>query len=184
MRKVSDSNSKLVSPSSIEQGEFDLSKFKEHIARLESVIEKADESERSLLAALDARKSIYYLHNAIFETRQEIRSNASGRQRRELGERLFFSTAVGGTNIARGCELVVAGFHKFDNPSETFRLVSSASTAYIVGSSLWTADNLQGKFREEVLRRRLARSAVPSVHARLLKDLESLENMENRMRIY
>ncbi|NJL70489.1 MAG: hypothetical protein HC888_02170 [Candidatus Competibacteraceae bacterium] len=157
--------------------------FDEHRQRLEHLISAAEPSEKELLKALDVRCSVYQLHNAIFDTRNDARLLSKRTARKDLAERLFFSSIVGGTNIARGSQLAVAGFRYYDSPKNAFRLVASASTVFIGGSGVWTADNIQGKIREELLDERLKASRL-SVHAKLLTDLENLQRMEDQMSVY
>lgn len=159
------------------------SNFDLHRKSLEDLVASASLSDKQLLTALDARRSIYSAHNEIFDRRHEFRTNAKVRARNELKERLFFSSIVGGTNIARGAQLAVAGFHYSDSPKDAFKLVAAASTVYIAGSGVWTADNIQGKVREELLKKKLS-SANLSVHATLAKDLEQLDLMESQINIY
>ncbi|MBX9685385.1 MAG: hypothetical protein K2X27_01710, partial [Candidatus Obscuribacterales bacterium] len=123
------------------------------------------------------------LHNAIFDGRDETRSLAKLKSKNELRERLFFSAIVGGTNIARGAQLAVAGFHFNDSPKDNFRLVASASTGYIAGSGVWTLDNIQGKVREELTKKKM-NAAKLSVHAKLLDELDDLEQMQEQMSIF
>jgi hypothetical protein len=168
----------------VEAHDVSLAKLDQHCKYFGQVIAKADDADKRLLQALNARRSVYNLHNAILLARGEWRSDLRLRSRRDLAERLFFSTVVGGTNIARGSQLALAGFHYFDSPPDTFRLVASASTAYIAGTGMWTVDNLQGKFREELIQRKLKKATKLSVHARLLEDLEQLKMMEDQMSLY
>jgi len=157
--------------------------FDSHRQKLQELIATTSESDKQLLKALDARGSIYTLHNLICDGRNELRTDSKIRAKRELTERLVFSTVVGGTNIARGSQLAVAGFHFYDSPKDAFKLVASASTVFITGSSVWTADNIQGKVREELLKKKLAGTKL-SVHANLIDDLNNLEQMEDQMSIY
>jgi hypothetical protein len=94
---------------------------------------------------------------------------------------MFYSTIVGGTQAARGTQLAVAGFKYFDESRKAFPLVAAASTTYIAGSGVWSLDNIQGKIREEVARRK---STTTSVHAKLLEDMDDLENMDDQMSIF
>jgi len=160
------------------QEQFDL-----HRARFEQAVSEAPPSERSLLKAIDARNTIYKLHNEMLDARDHDRSVLRHKSKRDLAERLFFSTIVGGTNIARGSQLVVAGFHYGDMPKENFKLVASASTVFIAGSGVWMADNIQSKVREKLLERRI-RVGKLSVHGRLLSDLEDLQQMEDQISVY
>ncbi len=154
-----------------------------HRAKFEQVVSAAPPSEKSLLAALDARSTIYRLHNEMLDARDHDRAALKRRTRRDLAERLFFSTIVGGSNIARGTQLVVAGFHYADVPTTNFKLVASASTVFIAGSGVWTADNIQGKVREELLERKIKAGKL-SVHGKLLQNLEDLEEMEDQISVY
>ena len=157
--------------------------FDAHRARFEELVSTAPPSEASLLTAIDARNTIYKLHNEMLDARDLDRASLKERSKRDLAERLFFSSIVGGTNIARGAQLAVAGFHYGDAPQTTFKLVASAATAYIVGTGVWTADNIQSKVREELRERKIKRSKL-SVHGKLLRDLEDLEQMEDQMSVY
>lgn len=160
-----------------------LDQFEQHRQLLERLSSGADPAEKLLLKALDTRRSVYQLHNAILNARSDARLIAKRTARRDLAERLFFSSIVGGTNIARGTQLAIAGFHYYDSSKDVFRLVASASTAFIAGSGVWTVDNLQGKIREELLNKRL-KTAKLSVHAKLATDLENLQLMEDQMSVY
>lgn len=151
--------------------------------RLEHLIQTADPSEKELLVALGARSTVYTLHSTIFDSRHAIRQNERQRAHKDLKERMFFSTIVGGTQIARGAQLAVAGFEYPDDKQTLFKLAASASTAYIVGTGVWTLDNVQSKIREEATRRRLHKAKM-SVHANLLTDLDTLDDMDNQMSIY
>lgn len=167
---------------------FDLSdstqdKFDQHRAKFEKLISAAPDSELSLLKALDARNTIYKLHNEMLDSRDLDRAAAKKKSRRDMLERMIFSSIVGGTNIARGSQLMVAGFHYANVPKTNFKLVASASTAFIAGSSVWTIDNVQGKVREEMLERRIKRGKL-SVHGKLIQDLENLEEMEDQISVY
>lgn len=166
----------------LKASDISLARLDHHCQRLEQAIAKAEDAD--MLQALEARRSVYNLHNAILITRSKWRSDSRSRSRRELAERLFFSSAVGGTNIARGCQLALAGFRYFDSPPNTFRLVASASTGYIAGTGIWTIDNVQGKLREELIKRKLKKASKLSVHGRLLEDLDQLDMMEDQMSLY
>jgi hypothetical protein len=154
-----------------------------HCLSLQRLIATANPADVQLLNALQVRRAIYARHHEILDSRQEVRAGIKDWSRRELTERLIFSSIVGGTNIARGAQLSVAGFHYYDSPKDSFKLVASASTAYIVGSGVWTADNIQGKLREELLKKKLS-AAKLSMHAKLLTDLRDLELMEDQMSVY
>lgn len=168
----------------LKASDISLARLDHHCQCLEQAIAKAEDADKILLQALEARRSVYNLHNAILITRSKWRSDSRSRSRRELAERLFFSSAVGGTNIARGCQLALAGFRYFDSPPNTFRLVASASTGYIAGTGIWTVDNVQGKLREELIKRKLKKASKLSVHGRLLEDLDQLDMMEDQMSLY
>ena len=155
--------------------------FDQHREELAGLIAKADASDKELLQALDARKSVYDLQNNLLDARQLTRVAVEKRLKKELHERMFFSTIVGGTQVARGTQLCVAGFKYFDAPTKSYPLVAAASTTYIAGSGVWTLDNIQGKLREEAAR---LKPVATSVHGKLLEDLEDLENMDNQMSIF
>ena len=157
--------------------------FDVHRARFEQLVSAAPPAETSILTALNARSTIYRLHNEIIDARDQDRLDLKRKSNRDLVERLFFSSIIGGTNIARGAQLVVAGFHYGDVPKENFKLVASASTAYIAGSAVWTADNIQSKVREELLERKIKAGKL-SVHGKLLRDLEDLQQMEDQISVY
>jgi len=158
--------------------QFDL-----HRARFEQLVASAPPSERTLLTALDARNTIYKLHDGMIDARDQDREFIKRKARRDFMERMFYSSIIGGSNIARGSQLVVAGFHYGDNPEENFRLVAAASTVFIAGSGVWTADNIQSKVREELLESKIRRGKL-SVHGKLLRDLEDLQQMEDQIRAY
>lgn len=159
-------------------------RFDTHCQQLQTLIANADPDERKLLNALDARSSVYALSKAIFDARSDGRVVAKQAERKELKERLAFSSIIGGTNIARGAQLAIAGFHYSDSPTDVFKLVASASTGHIVGTGVWTIDNIQSKVREEMLKKRLKTTKQVSVHGVLLDDLRNLELMEDQMSIY
>lgn len=157
--------------------------FDSHRARFEQLVSEAPPSETSLLTAIDARNTIYKLHNEMIDERDDDRALLKRKSKRILAERLLFSSIVGGTNIARGSLLEVAGFHYADVPTKNFRLVAAAATAFIAGSGVWTADNIQTKVKEE-LRERKIKSGKLSVHGKLLRDIEDLEQMEDQLSLY
>lgn len=157
--------------------------FDVHRDRFEQLVSAAPPGETAILTALNARSTIYRLHNEIIDARDQDRLDLKRRSNRDLLERLFFSSIIGGTNIARGTQLVVAGFHYGDAPKETFKLVASASTAFIAGSAVWTADNIQTKVREELLERKVKAGKL-SVHGKLLRDLQDLQQMEDQISVY
>jgi hypothetical protein len=156
-------------------------KFDEHRKQLEQLIARADSSDTQLLKALDARKSVYQAHGELFDSREESRASIEARAKKELAERMFFSTIVGGTQVARGAQLAVAGFKYYDQPTKSFPVVAASATTFIAGSGVWTLDNIQGKVREEVAKKRATRT---SVHAKLLEDLDDLEDMDDQMSIF
>lgn len=157
------------------------SSFDDHRKELADLVAKADSTDKQLLEALGARQSVYDLQNNLLDARQLTRAAVEKRLKKELHERMFFSTIVGGTQVARGTQLCVAGFKYFDAPTKSYPLVAAASTTYIAGSGVWTLDNIQGKVREEAARKR---PVSTSVHGKLLEDLEDLENMDNQMSIF
>lgn len=157
--------------------------FESHRARFEQLVSNAPPSETALLTAIDARNTIYKLHNEILDARDLGRTEVKRQSGRDLAERLFFSSIVGGTNIARGSTLVVAGFKYGTVPEKNFKLVAAASTAFIAGTGVWTADNIQSKVREE-LREKKFKAGKLSVHGKLLQDLEDLQEMEDQMSVY
>lgn len=159
-------------------------RFDTHCQQLQALLANADPDERKLLSALDARASVYALSKAIYDARSDGRVVAKQAEKRELKERLAFSSIIGGTNIARGAQLAVAGFHYTDSPTDIFKLVASASTGHIVGTGVWTIDNIQSKVREEMLKKKLKTTKQMSVHGVLLDDLRNLELMEDQMSIY
>lgn len=172
---------KRLQEAGIREPEIEAGRFDEHRKRLESLIAKADPSQTRLLQALNARNSVYNLQNALFDNRAESRAAIKRRERRVLEERLLFSSLVGGAQVARGAQLAVAGFRYPDDLSRAFPLVGSASATYIAGTGVWTLDNVQGKLREELA---IKRKAELSVHAKLLEDLDDLQDMENQMSIF
>ena len=157
--------------------------FDVHRQKLDDLIAKVSPDDMRLMQALQARQSAYSIHNNIFDGRHNLRLARKAQAKRELKGRLFFSSIVGGTNIARGTQLAVAGLNYYDEPSSIFKLVASASTCYIVGSGVWTADNIQGKVREELSKRKTPGGKL-SVHAKLIEDLGDLDDMEDSMAIY
>jgi len=156
-------------------------KFDEHRQKLDQLISKADPADVQLLQALNARHSVYDLHNGIFDARDESRAALKRRSQKELKERMFFSSIVGGCQLARGTQLCVAGFKYYDEPTKAFPLVASSGATYIVGTGVWNVDNIQGKVREERAKRK---PATLSVHASLMADLDDLEDAENQMSIF
>lgn len=157
--------------------------FDSHRETFEQLVSAAPPAEKSLLTALDARGTIYKLHNEMLDARNQDHVVLKQKSRRDFAERLFFSSIVGGTNIARGALLAVAGFHYGDVPKENFKLVASASTVFIAGSSVWTGDNIQSKVREELLERKIKTGNL-SQHGKLLREIEDLQQMEDQMSAY
>jgi hypothetical protein len=157
--------------------------FDAHRARFEQLVASAPPSERSLLTALDARNTIYKLHDEMIDARDQDRAIIKRKSRRDFAERLLFSSIIGGSNIARGAQLVVAGFHYGDNPEKNFKLVAAASTVFIAGSGVWTLDNIQSKVREELTERKIKAGRL-SVHGKLLRDLQDLQQMEDQITTY
>jgi len=167
----------------LENNDVARARFSNNLQTLESLIASATSQDTQLLQALGARKTVYSLKNKMFDSRHEFRIHRRQAEKRELIERQIFASIIGGTNIARGSMLAVAGFHQTDAPKNIFRLVAAASTCYIAGTGVWTFDNLQGKTREEIAKARFRKSRL-SVDARLTDDLDSLEEMEDQMSIY
>lgn len=155
--------------------------FDAHRKELAELIARADSSEKQLLQALDARKTVYDLQNELLDAREETREAIDRHINKEYHERMFYSTVVGGAQVARGAQLAVAGFKYFDDATKSYPLVAAASTTYIAGSGVWTLDNIQGKLREEIARKR---ATTTSVHAKLLEDMDDLENMDDQMSIF
>ncbi len=158
--------------------------FDAHRKELAELIARADSSDKQLLQALDARKTVYDLQNELLDAREETREAIDKRIKKEYHERMFYSTTVGGTQVARGAQLAVAGFKYFDAATKSYPLVAAASTTYIAGSGVWTLDNIQGKLREEIARKRATTITTTSVHAKLLEDMDDLENMDDQMSIF
>ncbi len=177
------SNSNMLGALDISPVDNAATKLEENCQCLNNLLSSASVEDRQLLTAIDARTSAYRLHKHIYDTREHARVLASAKSKPELLGRLFVSSIVGGTNIARGTQLAVAGFKYYDSKTDIFKLVASASTAYIAGSGVWTADNIQGRVRELLLERKLAKAKL-GVHARLLGDLENLDNMERQMSLF
>lgn len=168
----------------ISTSEFIADKFAQDRLRCEQALAAmASDSDAQAMRALTTRASVYALHQNIFDARKQAKHLDSGISKRELKERMFFSSVVGGCNIARGIQLALAGFRYSNSPSTAFKLVASASTGYIVGSGFWTLDNIQGQIREERIKQKLAK-AKPEAESALEKQLHDLEIMEDQMSIY
>jgi hypothetical protein len=167
----------------LDDNEAARARFDQNRQRLESLIASASADDTEVLKALSARQAVYSLKNKMFDSRHEFRVHHRITAKRELLERQFFASIIGGTNIARGSQLAVAGFKHYDNSRNIFRLVTSASVCFIAGTGVWSFDNVQVKAREEIAKSKL-KNAKLSVEARLADDLDSLEDMEDRMSLF
>jgi hypothetical protein len=151
--------------------------------RLSDLIAKTDKSELALFNGLSTRTSAYELQTAIFENQIEVAQKQAQRQDRSLRERLVFSSLVGGSNLARGVQLELAGF-KYDNsPSQAFLLTATASTTYMAGAGIWVLNTLQDRVRAEMLKRK-TQGAQLSVKAKLEQRLSDIEEVEDAVSLY
>ncbi len=150
---------------------------------LVELIAKVDKSDLSLMTGLSARTSAYELEKAILDSQDNIALKQAEQRNHSLHERLLFSSLVGGTNAARGLQLVVAGFKYPNMPTDAYKLTAAASTTYMVGAGAWIIDTLQGRLRAELLAKK-AKAAKSSTQTQLKERLQSIEELKEVIDLY
>ncbi len=145
--------------------------------KLEQIISRKDPSKYSNLSNVSGRLAAYSLQSALFTAQDKIDKRELTLANKELAERMFFSTAVGGSKISWGANLANAGygFHRrlmvqVSQGNGALKLVSSpapgslftrrvaiGATSYIPSTSMWLIDTLQTRVRGELRDRALAK---------------------------
>ena len=160
-----------------------LDRFETDRQHLLDLLSQADNSEITLLNGLSARTTAYQLQKEIFENQNIAAAKKEDKSERNFREQLAFSSIVGGTNLARGIQVALAGFAYPNNPKTGFLLTATASTTYMVGAGAWILNTLQERARAQLLTQKV-KLAKPSTQAQLQERLERLEEMEEIVSLY
>jgi len=160
-----------------------LDKLETDQQHLLDLLAQADNSELAFLNGLSARTAAYQLHKEIFENQNIVAAKKADQSKRTFREQLAFSSIVGGTNLARGIQVAIAGFGYPNNAKTGFLLTATASTTYMVGAGAWIINTLQERTRAEILAQKI-KAATSSTQAQLQDRLERLEEMEEIVSLY
>ncbi len=151
--------------------------------RLEELVDEAAPAERGMLSGLSARETLYGMAETLWHNQVLSASEAAARTRRSYLERMVWATLVGGSNIPRGVATMVGGFHYPRSPSRFLEMGGVANVCWTAGTGLWMLDTVQGRLREELQHRRLARIKAAPVR-QMRERLESLEELEDLMQVF
>lgn len=173
--------------------------LQEHAATLKSLVSPQDEN-------ILARLSVYETADAIFKQQAKMNAAEKNKGDKEFRERLVWNSAVGGTKMAWGIQLMNAGFgfhpappapkatnararallaelsKRKKTPAQLFsKRVAQGATSYIPGTGLWILDTLQARLRGELDIYNLGQTqSLP--HQKLSDRQSKIESMQNTMK--
>lgn len=158
-------------------------KLKTDMDQLSTIIKTADQAEQQMLAALNARQSIYEAHQLLLFDEPFLTASEKKRTEAQFKERVVFSTLIGSSNVARGIISMVGGFHYYDQPKKFDLLNAVAATSYTAGTGIWLGDLMQQRTRA-VLHERKIKMANASPAEKLQARLDAIDNMDNTISVF